>query len=372
MSLTVYCYRSDRLGARLKNFLHALIFSKKLHANLIVNWSPGALGLALDRKDSHCIDHDDYQFFDLFDKANFDSDFPHISITSHNHFEMEELLVSIKGQTSLKISEVDSQKISYFVDGNRTPILFDITRQYSFLDDTTNRKHKEIENIFKLLPLHPSVRNALDLVIDKLDLRNALCIHVRRGDLMNVTDIAQSFKNNPDNKNLRKRLLNSIQHLVNRYAPNHAYDAAIEELGANRKLVIFSDDSGVKKRFLNDYGGHCLEYDHLLESQNLTVQQRDFVEFLIIAHCGEIVGTESAFVDFSSQLGGKSVKNVLAFIDVQQFVTELKSLFAIDSSNNDLLKDILELYLDSFSRRNPLMHKSEELSDIMLALSDDN
>jgi hypothetical protein len=332
----------------------------KIDANLIVNWASTSYGLSLDIEKSRSIDHDAYLFFDIFDENRFRGAFEDVVVTSLDNDEMKRPWQQVKGVKSFQLSQGATLKLSDFQNQSISPIYYDITNPYRFLGGDS--LDKDVASYFNLLPLHPAVSEALADVTSQLNLSKVLCLHVRRGDLMNVSDLATALKNDPSNKALRLRLLTSVPHLINRYAPYHAYESAIKELGGSKKIVVvMSDDEEVKRKFVKNYGERCLDYKSILDRHQLTNLQRDFVEFLIIAQSGQILGTESAFVDFSAKVGGKYVNNVLAFIDVPYFIEEIKHIFRIDAVNRELLIDILELYIASFSRRRLLDDKKKQL-----------
>lgn len=354
MSITVYCHRPDRLGARLKNFLYAIRFSKSINASLVVNWSPTAVGLSLDADKRRSIDHDAYCFYDLFDKTKLGLAFPEISVTRLDNIEMRNLCRQMK---AVPISEKPDLESSCFQNEVNYPIFYDSTNP-RLLD---NVHEESVEYYFKLLPLHFTVNEALADVTRQLELPQALCLHVRRGDLMSVSEIGHALKIDPDNNQLRLSLLNAANHFLRRYAPYEAYRTAINHSGDGTRLIVMSDDEEIKRQFARDYGERCFDYKSILDQHHLTPQQRDFVEFLLIAKSGTIIGTESAFVDFPATLGGKKVINVLAFIDVQHFIDDLKSIFVISSSDPGLFDEILDLYMKFFSTRHQLVDQKKQL-----------
>jgi len=333
----VTCCRDDRLGARLRNFLYALEFSERIGARLTVNWSPTAGGLG---QEGIASDHDQYRFFDLFDEAGFREKHSNVDITSLTHREQQ---ANALAENQSFASKIGYQPLSHFSDTHYSQIYYDTTHPYYFSN------HPEpcgaIGSLFMGLPLNPDVAVALSQVVEEHPVADALCLHVRRGDIMEITRLSEERK-----AMINKFRLVQARHFTFKYAPYEAYQQSIEALGGDKAIVVFSDDAAVKERFQADYGNRCINYNTILDSLPLTIQQRDFVELLLISRCGESVGLRSAFVELATQISGKKLHSIHPFIDPAILIRDVDDLIGKGEATRDLYLYILKEFGARFAK----------------------
>lgn len=333
----VTCSRPDRLGARLRNCLYALEFSKRIGASLTVNWSPTAGGLG---KEGNSIDHDQYRFYDLFDQDSFASRYPEVDVST---LSPEEHRVRTLAETYEPLSRIGRHPLDYFSDSPHARIHYDTTHPYYFLN------HPEpcgaVGSLFSDLPLHPSVSAALDQVQAVSPLAEALCLHVRRGDIMEITCLSEERK-----AVINKYRLAQARHFTFKYAPSEAYQEAIKDLGSDRPIVVFSDDPTVKQYFAAEYGNRYVNYDAILDPLPLTIQQRDFVELLLISLCGESVGLRSAFVELATLIGGRVLHPIHRYIDAKILIRDVGDLIGTGLATRPLYDYILKEFSARFAK----------------------
>ncbi len=333
----VTCSRDDRLGARLRNCLYALEFSQRIGAGLTINWAPTAGGLG---QESLASDHDQYHFYDLFDKAGFgelhhDVDVSNLCIAEYRSW------LQTEGYAAL--SKVGYHPLSYFNDAPHPRIHYDTTHPYYF------SQHPEpcgaVGPLFAKLPLHGAVASALESVETAWPLTDSLCLHVRRGDIMEITRLSEERR-----AVLNKYRLFQARHFSFKYAPYEAYQRAIEELGAGKTIVVFSDDAEVKERFASDYGDRCINYAAILDPLPLTPQQRDFVELLLISRCGESVGLRSAFVELATLISGQKLHSIHRYIDADILIRDVGELIGKSQETEKLYTYTLKEFSARFAK----------------------
>lgn len=333
----VTCSRADRLGARLRNCLYALEFSERIGAALTINWAPTADGLGQENLAS---DHDQYRFYDLFEQKGFTELHPGVDVSC---LSVAEHMAWIQGESYAALSKIGYQPHSYFSNAPHSRIFYDTTHPYYF------SQHPEpcgaVGPMFAQLPLHEAVASALQRVETSWPLADSLCLHVRRGDIMEITRL------NEDRRAvLNKYRLGQARHFSFKYAPYEAYQRAIEELGDGRSIVVFSDDAEVKQRFARDYGDRCVNYAAILDPLPLTPQQRDFVELLLISRCGESVGLRSAFVELATLIGNRKLHSIHRYIDADILIRDVGDLIGRAESSEKLYTYILKEFSARFAK----------------------
>ncbi len=149
---------------------------------------------------------------------------------------------------------------------------------------------------------------------------------------------------------INKFRLSQARHFTFKYAPYEAYQQSIEALGGDKAIAVFSDDAAVKEQFQADYGSRCINYNTILDSLPLTIQQRDFIELLLISRCGESVGLRSAFVELATQISGKKLHSIHPFIDPAILIRDVESLIGKSDATRPLYTYILKEFSARFAK----------------------
>lgn len=361
MGPTIYCHRNDRLGARLKNLYFAWLFTEQIGGKLIVNWAPDAKIIA-SAIESCSIANNSFYFFDLFDEERFRSQFPNIEVTHLSESSFREFWLACNQTNTAEIAHITSRSVSISAMTAFDRILFDTTQQFYFADNRT--AHVSAGNFFGNFPLNKRIEKVLLSVETKYTFSRTICVHLRRGDLLNLSSIAAHFAQYPDNQNAERRFLSTLPHFIMRYAPYHAYKALLLECSDIDHVIVMSDDVIVKARLENDVGNKCIQYDMILDSHELTQHQRDYAEFMLISKSSRIVGTESAFVAFAAQVGAVKIESPYQFLDVSSYFDELNDLFHLSRLPSSATRQVLEAYATSFSKRSGLSEKADEFRQL--------
>lgn len=363
MEPTVYSHRNDRLGARLKNLYFAWLFTETIGGRLIANWGADAK-IIRSATDASSTVANNYRFFDLFDEAQFRSRFPNIEVTHLTETSFRDFWLTCDKQNTAEIAHIASGTLSTSAMAAFDRILFDATRQFEFADSLII--NLSAGYFFGNAPVHKRIEKAILDVEARCDLSRTICVHLRRGDLLNLSSIAAHFAEHPENQRAEKRFLLSVQHFIMRYAPYHAYLALLHACSDIDHVMVMSDDAEVKARLENDVGDKCIHYDMILDSHELTQHQRDYAEFVLISRANRIVGTESAFVAFAAQIGAVEIESPYQFLDVSSYFDELNELFYLSRLPASATKQLLEAYATNFSRRSGLSAKADEFRQLAL------
>lgn len=333
----VFCQRGDRLGARLNNLLCALQFAETVGAEVKVNWPPS--GLVLSPQGLRA-DEQPHAFFDLFDEASFRQVHRHVEVTHHDlaHFEARIAQVPF-----LRIGELTSRPVGFFRDHPTRRFYYDVTHAFGFTD--LDRPAAGLRPVFLKLRLSAAVRSALGKVLAELPVKQAVALHVRRGDVMDLLRAHDAGGDEGDDFRFAQS-----RHISSKYAPYEAYREYVRKVGAGGPVVVLSEDGGLKQRFREEFGSRFLDYDCLLDGCELTSIQRDFVEFLLIFHARDSVGPFSAFGQLSAHLAGRQSRFIHAFIPTSALIRDLDAMLGRAQADAALYVRVLQEFAHFFRK----------------------
>jgi hypothetical protein len=347
----VFCSRGDRLGARLKNLLYALDFSLRIDGTLMLNWPPNGRCIG---QEAIVSDEGDYRFFDLFDETLFREQFPNTLFTAYTAADYVKRTVGCDG--AILISQIMNQPRGFFEKEISKDVVYDLSHRYQFQDQEPNSEPAmPLAEIFSRLPLHPAIERAVEQVVSAGRVEEALCLHVRRGDIVELLAL-----NSAETTSISKHRAIQINHFALKYAPLGAYLRAIEDLAGDRPILVFSDDPAARHELETAAAGRAIDHETLLTEHSLSAHQRDFVEILLIARSWRQVGLRSAFVELGAALGGQTCRSLRPYIDASTLINDLHPRLATSPAGKEIYRRVMEAYC-FYYRKEKLNHISKEL-----------
>lgn len=334
----VYCQRADRLGARLNNLLCAMEFNRRVGGELAINWPPSGVTLGPDQFGD---DGGSYRFFDLFDDDSFRLHHGYARVT---HLPAETFAQPLIEGNAVTLSQAPPRPIKDFKTPGSARVYYDLTSPYHFSDHAG--PYGQLRPLFLNLRLNSTVRAALREVTSQLPVKDALSLHVRRGDIM-----AMAHGNLEHPRPIDEYVRRQAMHFSSKYAPYDAYRDFIDRHGGSRPIIVLSDNPEAKTCFEHDYAGRFLDHDRILDRFDLTTHQRDFIEFLLIFLSHDSVGGMSAFIWLARALAEKKSKLIHAFIPVEALIRDLDALTGKTPSGRELRDYVLEEYAKRFASR---------------------
>ncbi len=333
---SVIASRSDRLGGRFRNMCAAWDFASKVGAPLVINW-PGT-GYA------KYATQDDYSFFDLFDETDFKTRSNDVTLSSLSH---EKLLAAHEGTDTLLISGATGKRQDFF-DSAPGDVIYNATSRYMFAEDEAGLNKKSIEReIFHSLRLNAAVAACLEEVSQLCPLTGTVSVHVRRGDIVpllvnaGLTAVGTKVKSVTSyERTITKRTYT----FADRYAPVEAYESAIDTLGPNTSVCVFSDDDALKADMKQTYKDRIIDVDAVVSRHDLTSTQIAFVEMLVMSKTDAVVCANSAFSLFASFIGRCEVVEVLPFVNVKDLMRDFERYFFQRDDSAVLLAGLKNAY----------------------------
>lgn len=182
---------------------------------------------------------------------------------------------------------------------------------YTYSDETADspKVTGRVTELFRSLPIHPEIERVKEAFFERNGLtpKGYDAVHVRRGDVFDMWRAEMpsllASTTTPERLNL------IIGHYISRTAPLQFYHPAISEIvKAGRKIIFTSDTPEIITHFRREFGP-----EYFIDLSGLKMRndiQKAFLDFLILADAGTIVGTSSNFSSFPAELGGATFVNV--------------------------------------------------------------
>ncbi|MEL7116502.1 MAG: hypothetical protein AAGP08_13115, partial [Pseudomonadota bacterium] len=292
-SRLVIAFRRDRIIARIRNFLSAWDFARRVNGHVLWNW---------DNRD--VADNAPCAFFDLFSEEGMAALADEVSLSFMTGDAFDEQPYAKKSDAINKTTAIDLDALRGQDFG---PIWYAITQTAGGTVPRVDEKRA----LFQRLPIHPKIERALAEQDRRFDLKNAVSVHIRRGDMIWANYGIQKVGRVPGHP-ITKSLARVFAY---RYAPTPTYYRAISGLPEDQSLVLFSDDTEVREAFFERYKDRVLDVHAMLDQSDFSRAQRDFVEFLLMTRTKQVLSSESAFSAYAAELGGSSLIYALAALN---------------------------------------------------------
>lgn len=296
--------RSDRLIARLKDFLWAWRFADQVGGQLFYLWPQ-----LPERYGEECEGYSPGKIFDLLE-------FYRTGGADRLVFvECDRIALPEKG-IALDTPEFEQSRAhgfdrdffrssdAAFVQRGSADARFSA---FWFSDEPDTGRHRlaDVRRLFPQLPIHPK----LVQVMDAFKARNGIeegnygAVHVRRGDCYTMIQNALCEGDRAEHLEL------FVKHFVVRTAPTEFYRPEVEKMiAAGQKMIFTSDTPGVIDEFRKAFGAkHFIDLGMLRAPSMI---EKAFADFLMLYGANELVGTGSNFARFAAQLRGAPFVNV--------------------------------------------------------------
>ncbi len=309
--MLVIASRPDRLGARLKNFVAAWDFAKRLGAPLLINWPP--------KGGVKYVASDDYDLFQLFDRTHLLSRADIAGVETQPHRAL------LNTHATPRTAVVSQGIRGTFNDFRRQfdCIIYDSTYPYraGYPLERVFRRHKRSQ-IFQDIRLNREIHEALETISRSYRLRQAVALHIRRGDVGPLLTHAGGARKEEQRKaHIRKRTFE----FAARYAPLEAYIAAVARYDHSQQYCIFSDDDTVRQALAHDIHGRSINIDDDINAYPLSSTQRAFVEMMTIARTKTVICAKSAFPEFAAMVGACRRIPVLDYLEPQSLLRDIET-----------------------------------------------
>ncbi len=314
--------RGDRLGGRLRNLLEAWRLARAEAAPLLWLWV-----------DSDDQDGSPYPLDTLFDAAAL-ARVPGLTVAREDRHGR------LAGPPPSGWADALARRDDWLDASVSAPPTGAILRHRAVDPIVPDRVAPDIATLFRTLPIHPAVRDAVEAAAAPLG-RTYRAVHLRRGDV--VAALARC----PATAAARTI---AIANFVPRYAPAAAYDRAIAAASDDAPLAIFSDDPHLRAAVARRHAGRAIDPHAALDDAPLGPLQRDFAELLLIAGAATVIGAgDSQYCRVAAALGGARFIDVRDHVDPAETIAALRAIVA----DATLVADTLAAFATLYRARDP-------------------
>jgi hypothetical protein len=343
----VIAYRSDLLGSRLLNLLHAWSFALASDRSLVLIWPdqtpfhPGSFG-----------------FHDIFDAEGLAEAAPDLTVIPSDEIgEINRRLgVNWSGLQDLPSVTSLPGDPARWKEGPDA-VLYRATGSAWISPDAALRAREEAAALFRRLPLHPRIEAAMSAV-SGFDLSAAAGFHLRRGDF--VDGLAFADGRLIDSGLFARRDLQDRPHVTRgiiSFVAKYLPDRVVHRLaaGAGRPVVFFSDVAEVRQSFERAHATAISQVHAILDDQDLTVLQRAMCDLILLSRTAAIFASRSNYSYLAALIGGVErilVHDQLLAMDAVDDVRTLISRSALSAEDRGaLFQMLMREYQSVFTKR---------------------
>jgi hypothetical protein len=296
------CSRGDGLGARLYNVLWSLRFARKSGARLLVFWPPMSSKYGVDVRSADIFDAAALAAGPFSDEVRFLDARP-------EDLGPVDRITYLRPDRSHDPADFDVGPALTRGQDKPIPVLSIMHGPILVRGETAAAARREAVALFRELPFHRAVREAVEAASNRRDLSRTVAVHVRGVDILkHLRRTLARFSKTPNAARVHVELYTG--HFFRCCAPEEAYERALGPyLDQGFDLLLFADSPLTSEAFTQRFRDRfTLAAD--LEPPGVQSLQTALFELLLMSRCKAIVGTGSMFATLAALAGDVDIVDV--------------------------------------------------------------